>query len=177
MLVLRRPEATDEAAILEMMAEFIEADSAHDGGFWQPDQFHYGDWLEANQLAEMGIGISDGWVPAIQFVAFDNGRAIGFLSLRLRLNDHLINHGGHIGYSVRPSARGNGFAKEMLKQGISAAISKNIPKILLTCHEENAASRAVILANGGVLEDIREGTERYWIGGNHEQSKTPGMEE
>ena len=28
---------------------------------------------------------------------------------------------------------------------------------------DNIASRKVILANGGVLEDVRESTERYWI--------------
>ena len=28
---------------------------------------------------------------------------------------------------------------------------------------DNAASRAVILANGGVLEEVRAGKERYWM--------------
>lgn len=51
----------------------------------------------------------------------------------------------------------------MLKQAISFAISKNIKRILVTCHQTNTASRAVIMANGGVLEDSCEGTERYWI--------------
>ncbi|KAA5776952.1 GNAT family acetyltransferase, partial [Pseudomonas aeruginosa] len=31
------------------------------------------------------------------------------------------------------------------------------------CSTENPASRAVILANGGQLEDICNETERYWI--------------
>jgi predicted acetyltransferase len=35
----------------------------------------------------------------------------------------------------------------------------------VTCSQENEASRRTILACGGVLEDIREGTERYWIEG------------
>ncbi|VTT09675.1 acetyltransferase [Streptococcus dysgalactiae] len=64
---------------------------------------------------------------------------------------------------TRPSQRGEGYAKEMLKQAISFAISKNIKRILVTCHQTNTASRAVIMANGGVLEDSCEGTERYWI--------------
>ena len=40
---------------------------------------------------------------------------------------------------------------------------KNIKRALVTCSTENPASRAVILANGGALEDVRNGTERYWI--------------
>ena len=40
---------------------------------------------------------------------------------------------------------------------------KNIHRALVTCSTENPASRAVILANGGQFEDVRNGTERYWI--------------
>ena len=36
-------------------------------------------------------------------------------------------------------------------------------RALVTCSTENPASRAVILANGGVYEDNRNGTEHYWI--------------
>lgn len=110
------------------------------------------------------MGLSSQGVPAIQYVAFDErSQAIGFLNLRLRLNERLLEKGGHIGYSVRPSQRGKGYAKEMLKQAVSYAISKNITTILVTCDETNIASRAVIVANGGILEDSRGGTERYWI--------------
>jgi predicted acetyltransferase len=34
---------------------------------------------------------------------------------------------------------------------------------LLTCDENNIASRKVIEANGGVLEDVRSGQLRYWV--------------
>lgn len=110
------------------------------------------------------MGLASQGVPAIQYVAFDEkNQALGFLNLRLRLNASLLEKGGHIGYSVRPSQRGKGYAKEMLKQAVSCAISKNITTILVTCDETNVASRAVIVANGGILEDSRGGTERYWI--------------
>lgn len=103
-------------------------------------------------------------MPYIQLVAFTaDGQAVGFLNLRLQLNDYLLQEGGHIGYSIRPSARGKGLAKEQLRQGLQVAKSKNIKRALVTCDRDNAASRGVILANGGVLEDIRGGKERYWI--------------
>ena len=161
---LRRPTLADKETILKMMAEFEEAQSAHDGGFWDAENFVYEDWLESNRDMEMGLGIPEGWVPAVQLVAFArDGQALGFLNLRLRLNDYLLEKGGHIGYSIRPSERGKGYAKEALRQGLQVAKEKNIKRALVTCSTENPASRAVILANGGELEDVRNGTERYWI--------------
>lgn len=163
-MILRRPSQTDKETILEMMTEFEREKSAHDGGFWNPDNFVYEEWLEENLQAEAGLNIPENWVPAIQLVSFDEaGHTLGFLNLRLRLNDYLLEKGGHIGYSIRPSERGKGYAKESLRQGLQVAKEKNIKRALVTCSTENPASRAVILANGGQFEDVRNGTERYWI--------------
>ena len=161
---LRRPTLADKEAILSMMAEFEETQSAHDGGFWDIENFDYEEWLETSHNKEMGINLPEDRVPSIQFVSFDDvGSALGFLNLRLRLNEGLLNYAGHIGYSIRPSERGKGYAKESLRQGLQVAKGKNIKRALVTCSTENPASRAVILANGGELEDVRNGTERYWI--------------
>ena len=161
---LRRPTLADKETVLEMMEEFEQTQSAHDGGFWDAENFDYEEWLESNQNHEMGINLPEGWVPDIQLVAFTkDGKAVGFLNLRLRLNDFLLEEGGHIGYSIRPSERGKGYAKEALCQGLQVAKGKNIKQALVTCSTENPASRAVILANGGIYEDVRNGTERYWI--------------
>ena len=161
---LRRPRLADKETVLEMMAEFEKSQSAHDGGFWDAENFDYENWLETNLNKEMGINLPENRVPSIQFVLFDDsGHALGFLNLRLRLNEGLLNYAGHIGYSIRPSERGKGYAKEALHQGLQVAKEKNIPRALVTCSTENPASRAVILANGGQFEDVRNGTERYWI--------------
>ena len=161
---LRRPTLADKETILNMMAEFEETQSAHDGGFWDAENFDYEEWLETNLNKEMGINLPENRVPSIQFVLFDeSGHALGFLNLRLRLNEGLLNYAGHIGYSIRPSERGKGYAKEALRQGLQVARSKNIKRVLVTCDCDNAASRAVILANAGALEGVRGGKERYWI--------------
>ena len=161
---LRRSRLSDKETVLEMMAEFEQTQSAHDGGFWDAENFVYEEWLETNMQKEMGINLPENHVPSIQFVSFDDvGRALGFLNLRLRLNEGLLNYAGHIGYSIRPSERGKSYAKETLRQGLQVAKEKNIKKVLVTCSVNNPASRAVILSNGGRIEDVRNGVERYWI--------------
>ena len=85
---LRRPTLADKETVLDMMAEFEANQSAHDGGFWDAENFVYEEWLESNQNHEMGINLPEGWVPDIQLVAFSRDRqAVGFLNLRLRLSD------------------------------------------------------------------------------------------
>ena len=164
-MILRRPTLADKETVLEMMAEFEKYQSPHDGGFWDTENFSYEEWLESNQNQEMGINLPEGWVPAIQLVAFsEKGQAVGFLNLRLRLSNFLLEEGDHIGYSIRPSERGKGYAKVTLRQGLQVAKEKNIKKALVTCSVNNPASRAVILANGGLIEDVRDGVDRYWIG-------------
>ena len=160
---LRRPKLEDKEKILEMLADFEAAGSRQDGFFGGAD-FVYEDWLETIQLAEAGLGLPQGFVPYIQLISFAaDGQVVGFLNLRLRLNDYLLQEGGHIGYSIRPSARGKGLAKEQLRQGLQVAKSKNIKRVLVTCDSDNAASRRTILSAGGVYENTIDRIQRYWI--------------
>ena len=132
-MILRRPSQIDKA-ILEMMAEFEREQSAHDGGFWNPDNFVYEEWLEENIQAEAGLNIPENWVPAIQVVSFDEAdHALGFLNLRLRLNDYLLEKGAILAtLSVHPNEE-RVMRKNPLRQGLQVAKDKNIHRALVTC--------------------------------------------
>ncbi|SDJ45915.1 Acetyltransferase (GNAT) domain-containing protein [Actinokineospora alba] len=81
----------------------------------------------------------------------------------LRLNDELTDFGGHIGYDIRPSARGRGHATALLAAALGVAHTYGIDRALLTCAPDNLASRRVIERNGGELDDISPaGRLRYW---------------
>jgi len=62
-----------------------------------------------------------------------------------------------------------GYATEMLRQGLDLARSMALARVLLTCDEDNGASRRVIEECGGRYEDSYVGPEvavpkrRYWI--------------
>lgn len=165
MTITLRPPAKYDASTVTALLDALTAAGSDTDGFWNSaDTFIYADWLAACHAAALGHDFPEGFVPYIQYVMFDGGgQAVGFLNLRLQLNDFLNEAGGHIGYCVHPLHRGKGYAKQALHQAIAEARCHGIARLLVTCRSSNPASRSVILANGGTLEDIRNGMERYWI--------------
>jgi len=102
------------------------------------------------------------------------------ISLRHSLNGgYLAEHGGHIGYGVRPLERRKGYAKTMLKLCLEEARALGLDKVLVCCDLDNAGSRGAIKACGGKFERLAitgaEVDERYWISldGNPEPSLPP----
>ena len=84
------------------------------------------------------------------------------IDIRHRLNDYLLNFGGHIDYSVRKSERQKGYATEMLALALIECMKLNIKRVLITCDKDNIASAKTIINNGGILEGSGI-TQRYWI--------------
>ena len=144
---LRRPTLEDKDAILEMIAEFDAANSYMHGGVgstWKRAK-DYEDWLKIVEQQEDAENLPEGWVPAIQFISVDEeNHPLGFLALRLLLNEKLFVEGGHIGYSIRPSRRRKGLAKMQLELGLAEARKQGLERVLITCDEDNEASRRTI---------------------------------
>jgi predicted acetyltransferase len=114
-------------------------------------------------LAATVVPPEKGWVPATLLWIVDDEQVVGRVSIRHRLNEHLLQVGGHIGYAVIPSARRRGHATAALAQSLRLAADLGIDPALVTCDDTNVASRRVIEKNGGVLEDVRQGKLRFWV--------------
>ena len=125
----------------------------------------YEDWLKIVERQEDVANLPAGWVPAIQFLSFDEtGLPLGFLALRLSLNDKLFVEGGHIGYSIRPNQRGKGYGKEQLRLGLAEARKQGLKRMLInTCEvyrpHESATAIATGLAPAERSEERRVGKE------------------
>lgn len=104
-----------------------------------------------------------GWVPATVLWIVEGDTYVGRVSLRHRMTPDLLTWGGHIGYGVRPTARGRGAATYALAAMLEVAAARGIDDALVTCDVDNEASRRTIERNGGVYEDTREGKLRYWV--------------
>lgn len=130
------------------------------------------EWIRWCQLRtnEKTCGQTGVDVPSTTYFAIrkNDDRLVGIIDLRHHINHPILGTwGGHCGYTVRPSERGHGYAKEMLRQNLGNAKEFGIEKLLVTCHSDNVASERTILANDGIYEKtiIVDGTEikRYWI--------------
>jgi predicted acetyltransferase len=105
----------------------------------------------------------EGRVPSITWWYVDGEQYLGRIALRVRLTEHLLEVGGHIGYDVRPTARRRGVATAMLAGALAHAATLGIEHALLTCDEDNIGSIKTIENAGGKLEDVRQGKRRYWV--------------
>jgi predicted acetyltransferase len=119
-----------------------------------------------------GVGSASTWAPhSTYWLVRDGHEVVGVSNLRHRLTDMLRREGGHIGYGVRPSARGRGLSRELLRQTLLRARAKGIEDVLITSSKTNKRSVATILANGGALEseeflpEVGRIVQRYWIRG------------
>ncbi len=99
-----------------------------------------------------GEGIPPGFVPHSTFwLVLDDNEVVGVSNLRHRLTEKLEVEGGHIGYGIRPSRRGRGFATVILRETLRRARALGILDALVTCAKTNLASVNTIVRNGGRL--------------------------
>ncbi|GKX30756.1 acetyltransferase [Vallitalea longa] len=156
-------------AILDYRREFIENGDSLDGTSGLKNTEIFEEWYSALCDNSKEETVREGLVPDSTYMAIsnDDGRLVGMISIRHRLNDFLLRHGGHIGYSVRKSERRQGYATEMLSLALTECAKLNIYKVLVTCDNDNIASAKTIMNNGGVLEneisDAEGVSQRYWI--------------
>ncbi len=137
-----------------------------DGDLTDPGVFAA--WVETlRRQSDPSVELDEGRVPATHWWVAEDDTYLGAIDLRHTLNDLLLDAGGHVGYGIRPSARGRGLATWALGAVLPAARALGLDRILVTCDDTNTASARTIERNGGVLEDTRMTAlglkQRHWI--------------
>jgi predicted acetyltransferase len=120
-------------------------------------------WLKRQHNMSLGIDLPDGYVPQTVYWLYDGDQPVGSCKLRTQLSEALLKRGGNIGYGIAPFARGKGYGKEQLRLVLQEAKKQGLTKVLITANNDNKASIAVALANGGVIEKVSEEAHYIWI--------------
>ena len=116
---------------------------------------NYEGWLEKLE-EDYNRQPSEEKVPARTyfFVRESDNKIIGMINIRLALNESLKKYGGHIGYSIRPTERGNGYNKINLYLGLKVCKEYGIEEVFMDADKDNPASWKTIESLGG--KNIRE---------------------
>lgn len=129
------------------------------------------EWLQFVKNLQMKETCPPGWSPARPFLCVrqEDDRVVGMIHICYELNDYLFHYGGHIGYSIRKSERGKGYATQQLRLALVECMNMEIERVLITCDRNNEASKRTILSVNGVLENEvfdesdQTMTQRYWV--------------
>lgn len=166
------PTKEYEDQVMAYKQAFLANHDSFDGCAGLEETENYEEWLDFENRLSKKYG--DAYVPSTVCLAVrtEDHKLVGIIDYRHELSDFLMRFGGNIGYSVLPSERNKGYAKEMLQLMIEKCRESGADKVLVTCDKNNMASSRTILANGGVLENevvdevgLSECgiIQRYWI--------------
>ncbi len=162
----RRWEASYRAYVAEIVARG-ETFIPFPLGF---DASDFDAMLDKLDRCSRGIDIPGGFVAHSTFwLVLGGEEVVGVSNIRHSLTPALRRAGGHIGYGVRPSARGRGYGTEILTQSLRRASELGLAMALISCGKANVRSSKVILRNGGRLDseelipDRGEVVQRFWV--------------
>ena len=169
MFKLVKPELCYKKSAILYIDELLSYNSAiHGTGFLDRylESSGYEEWLDEVRYLEFNSDSSKVSASTF-FMVDDNDFIIGMVNIRHTLNDKLLFHGGNIGYSIRPTKRGKGYAKIALFLALKECFSLGLTRVLITAEDNNVPSYRTIEALGGVMENkvLDEGKyfRRYWI--------------
>ena len=169
--ILTRPTCEYASQLAEYRQEFLDTDGSMDGCGPLRRFEDFEEYIQVCKDYEDPEKVPSYLVPATQFlfVRKSDNRLVGMIQVRHRFNGFLEKYAGHIGYSVRPSERCKGYAKEMLRIVLPFCREIGMDKVLIACIDGNIGSEKTILANGGIYEStVHEPNgdrdlKRFWI--------------
>ena len=136
---------------------------------------HKGD-ISLEEYLQICCDLSDesklkpGLVPQTVFWLFNSeSNVIGMVKVRHLLNENTRINGGHIGFYIHPSYRGNGYGKQALSLALDELKKIGVSEALVTVYPRNKASIRIVESNGGIYSDTvfdlrtEQQINRYWV--------------
>lgn len=148
------PSIARKQDAIDYINEFYEYNSKINGvGGLYRYLDNYEEWLlklEEDCIRE----VTEDKVPARTYflVRVNDNKIVGMVNIRTKLNQKLMDFGGNIGYSIRPTERGKGYNKINLYLALKICKEYGIKKALLDADKDNPASWRTMEALGAKLD-------------------------
>lgn len=141
-----------ETEAMNFINEFIEYNSEIYGcGGLDRYINNYQGWLTHLREAETREVTEESVPGYTYFLVNENNYPIGICNIRPYLNETLRRFGGHIGYSIRPTERGNGYNNINLYLALEILNTYDVEEALLDCTVDSLGSNGTIRNLGGRL--------------------------
>lgn len=153
MFHLEFPNISHKSAYLEMIEEWknFEDTPTSPSALFRGENFE-----EFLKITEQNTQANSLGIPATLFFFMNDNDILWAIQIRHHTNHPNLSRegwaGGHIGYGLRPSARGKWLAREMLTLGLIEAWKLWITEVLISADEDNPASWKTIESCGGVYD-------------------------
>ena len=115
------------------------------------------------QIARKYQQVNDYDTPTITYVMYVNDIPVGYVALRIKINNQWKKWSGNFYYVIRTSERKKGYGTKILKLALNEFKKLGFKEIYGQSSAGNIASAKVIENNGGVLLEEIDGTRYYKI--------------
>jgi len=139
----------NSADLIAVAHEYADAgEQALCDGLENPDRY-----FDRIRRFREGVDLPPDRVQGFEYWLLDDFRILGNCRIRRVLIPKIELDGGNISYDIRPSERGRGYGREILRLALDECRKFGLSRVLLTTHPENEGSIRVIRANGGIELD------------------------
>lgn len=163
------PSLKHKDLVMTYKKEMLENNDPLNGSGGLSHYEHYEDWLK-HLDDKLNLTDPEDTIPSSEFLLLDqNNELYSTINIRHFLDDELRQTYGHVGASVRPKYRKQGFAKLALAMALVKVKAFGEDQAMISCNVHNIGSMKTIESCGGILEriafDSKDNVDMriYWI--------------
>lgn len=151
-LELVTPSIEHGPEYLAMVDEVVQQDGEYPYNNAELARQDFAQFVRELEEEAQGIGLPDEFPPQqVYWLLKDGKHIVGEIRFRPVLSPPYEKYNGHVGYNIRPSQQGKGYATRQLALLMEEARRLKLAGISLTIEGDNPASVRVIEKNGGKL--------------------------